>query len=161
MRLRNYIFGVFSLLVIGVYGQHTDPLDTILAMEVDPFDHQDELGQALNVFLIQFEDKGHLGYEIDGYADKKTIDSYIDLFDPDATVPDDISDIDSVGGLISIVQYGKKANGKRYLGYSLIVEKKLISATRIDSSRYRGTYKYFKLYNEQAVIGKTYAHGAI
>lgn len=161
MKLRNYIFGVFSLFVLVAHGQKTDPLDTILEMQVDPFDHQDELGQALNVFLIQFEASGHLGYELEGYTDKKTIGDYVSLFDSEAFVPDDISEEDSIGGLISISKYAKKANGKRYIGYSLIVEKKLINATRIDSGRYKGTYKYFKLYNEKAVIGKTYALGAI
>jgi hypothetical protein len=161
MRLRNYILGLLSILVLVANGQNTDPLDTILNMQVDLFDHQDELGQALNVFLIEFEAKGHLGNEEDGYTDRKTIEGYVSLFDADASVPDDISQPDSIGGRIAISKYGKKANGKKYFAYSLIVEKKLIKATRVDSGRYKGTYKYFKLYNEQAVIGKAYALGAI
>ena len=161
MRLRSYILALFSLFVMAAKAQNTDPLDTILKMHVDPFDHQDELGQALNVFLIDFEAKGHLGYDEDSYADHKTIDGYVNLFDPDATVPDDISEPDSIGGLIAISKYGKKANGKKYFNYSLIVEKKLINATRVDSGRYKGTYTYFKLYSEKAVIGNTYALGAI
>lgn len=161
MRLRSYILALFSLFVMTAKGQNTDSLDTILKMQVDPFDHQDELGQALNVFLIDFEVKGHLGYDKDNYADRKTIDGFVNLFDPDATLPDDISEPDSIGGLIAISKYGKKANGKKYVNYSLIVEKKLINATRIDSGRYKGTYTYFKLYSEKAVIGNTYALGAI
>ncbi len=146
---------------MAAQGQNTDPLDTILKMQVDPFDHQDELGQALNVFLIDFEAKGHLGYDKGSYTDRKTIDGFVNLFDPGATVPDDISEPDSIGGLIAISKYGKKANGKKYFNYSLIVEKKRINATRIDSGRYKGTYTYFKLYSEKAVIGNTYALGAI
>lgn len=161
MKLRNYIFGVLSILAITMQGQKTDPLDTILNLQVDPFDHQDELGQALNVFLISFEMNGHLGNESGSYSDKRTISSFEALFYPEATLPDDLSDLDTVRDPISIAEYTKKARSRWYLDYSIIVEKKLIEASRIDSGRYKGTYKYFKLFSEKAVIGKTFAHGAV
>ena len=154
------MLGLLCVFAVSLNAQNEDPLDTILQMQVDPFDHQNELGQALNAFLIRFENFGHLGYEQGGYTDKNSINQFVKLFKPEAQIQDDISDTLNIGKQIAIEKYAKVALGKKYLNYSLIVEKKLIEANRIDSGRYKGVYNFFKLYSNKSVIGKTYRHGA-
>ncbi len=138
------------------------PSDSLASIIVDPFNHQDKLGQAVYMTFLDFERLGHFAEVNSHFTNNKTIRLYTKLFSEGAFVPNDLTKDTLVGAPISIDEYAenaKKHNG--YFKYKLILEKKLINATRIDSDTYIGTYNLFKLFSENAVIDEAYSHGAV
>ena len=163
MKLRIAIFLLATQLSLVLNAQDTiNPVkDTLATISVDPFDHQSKVGQAFYVFLLEFERDGHLGEESGGFANSKRIRSYLSYFNDSATIPDDLSTLKFVQPPVKKDEYAKLAKKHGYLDYSIIVEKRNIEGVRIDSARYRGSYKYFKLYDPKAIIGEAYFHGVM
>ena len=137
------------------------PKDSLKNIIVNPFDHQDNLGQSIYIFFLSFESTGHFADLGQNYSSAKVVKTYTELFDASAVVPNDLQMKDTlVGKPISIDAYAKLAKKHGYFAHRLIIEKRMINATRVDSGRYRGVYHYFKLFSDKALLGEAYQHGA-
>ena len=161
---RTKILFLFTVVIANFGFAQTNEVeqkDSVQNIEVDPFNHQSKLGQSIYVFFLDFERTGHFADGPGEYTSTKLTNKYIALFAEHAKVPNDINMKDTaVGKPISVNEYARHAKKHGYFHYRLILEKKIINATLVDSGRYKGTYRFFKLYSEKAVLGEAYQHGA-
>ena len=167
MRIDKNIFWVFMLLFMNYTQAQTEETktataeDSVKTLSVDPFDHQDGLGQSIYIFFLNFEKTGHFADQGHTHTNQKILAKHIALFDSAAFVPNDLNMKDTVvGPAVSIHEYGKLAKKNGFFPYRLILEKRVINATEVDSGRYQGYYRYFKLFSQKAVLGEAYNHGA-
>ncbi len=127
------------------------------------FNPEDSIGKEVFSQLDKFERFGHFGNVEDRAKNGQYISNYVNLFVKGAKVPDDLSDTIIGKKEITIEEYENLARKAPVFPYVLILEKQdTTKALKVDSSGfYYTTFRFFKLFDKRAIIGKVYKHAAI
>ncbi len=170
--LLTYSWMLLLLVSTGLYAQKTTQKTTkpnAKAVPVTPdsvmfslFNPEDSLGRNVFRVLDAYEHFGHFGAVEDGLKNATFLNEFIALFDSNATIQDDFGSTINPQAL-PIAQYRSLAKQKGFQAYVLIIERSdtTIAREKDKSGNYYAQVRFFKLFNNKAIMGATQKHGAI
>lgn len=159
--LKTHLVLIAILLSTGLFAQSS--ANQPAEIKFNLFQPEDSLGFIVLKTLDKFERFGHFGAMENGRKDARFIQNYMNLFEPGAMMPDDLTDTVIQEALVSKANYEQLAKNHGFFTYVLFIEKQdtTRAVKRDNLPDYYTTLRFFKLFKDKAIMGDTCQHGAI